>query len=219
MNIREAYREFLFRVDKLATNSSQNIEYIQSVALVNKAQLHWAELRIKAAEATGTLSDETQLLLKDFSAPGQKQENFYKVDLPPDYFHRSRCYVSVKDCASTLEGKFTEEGNVGVLLRNAMTKPSVAWEETLVTVFNNALRVYFDDFSIDKVFLKYYRFPRPVDISGYIKDGGTPSTDVDLEFNGTNALEIIDLAARIASGDIGDVERYKILQAHSQEHN
>lgn len=219
MNIREAYREFLFRVDKLGTNSSQNIEYIQFVSLMNKAQLHWAETRIKAAEATGVLSDETQALLKDFSATGQKQENFYKIKLPSDYFHRSRCYATVKGCDSTLEGKFTEEGNVGVLIRNAMTKPSVAWEETLVTVFGGSLRVYFDNFEIEKTLLKYYRYPTLVDYEGYTRDDGSSSVDIDLEFNGTNAQEIIDLAARIAAGDIGDIERLKVLQVHTQEHN
>ena len=218
MNIQDAYREFLFRVDKLGTNSSQNIEYIQFVALMNKAQLHWADARIKKAEATGVLSDETQQLLKDYEATGQKKENFYKIKLPNDYFHRSRCYAAVKGCDSTVEGKFVEEGNVGTLLRNAMTKPSVAWEETLVTVFGGHLRIYFDNFEIEKTLLKYYRHPTPVDLKGYIKSG-TPSTDIDLEFNGTNAQEIIDLTAKIAAGDIGDIERLKVLQSHSQEHN
>lgn len=219
MSIQDVQNEFLFRLDKLGTNASQNIGLPQFVALINKAQLHWAEARIKAVEDTTTRVDELQKLLSDYSSTGTVQENFCKVKLPADYFHRSRVYSKVKECEGVVHGKFVEEGNIGTLLQGAFTKPSAAWEETLVTVFKDHLRIYLDGFTLGETHLKYYRLPKVVDIKGYTKVDGTQSTNIDLEFDGVNAQEIIDLAAQIAAGDIGDTERLQTLLRHTQENN
>lgn len=219
MSIQDVQNEFLFRLDKLGTNASQNIGLPQFVSLINKAQLHWAESRIKASEATKTRVDELQQLLSDYDNTGTSKENYCRVALPDDYFHPVRVYSTVKGCKSYVYGKFVEEGNVGTLLQGAFTKPSIAWEETLVTVFKDHLRVYFDGFTIERTFLKYYRLPKMVDIKGYIKSDGTNSSNVDLEFDDVNAQEIIDLAAQIAAADIGDIQRLQILARHTQENS
>ena len=204
----------------LSTNRNQNTGYPQFVALINKAQLHWAEARIKLAEEQLTRVDELQQILEDIDVvPTVKKENHYRIPLPENYFHRCRLYAEVKGCDGVVYGKFVEEGNINTLLQGAFTKPSAAWEETLVTVFKNQMRVYFDDFLVKKVYLKYYRYPKPVEIAGYVKADGTNSVDKDLEFDGVNAQEIIDLAVQIASGDIADITRFQTITRQNQENN
>lgn len=218
MNINRVYDEFVFRLNKLGTNSNQNVQYPQFVSLINKAQLHWVEQRIKVKEQNQIRSEELQRLLKDHEATPPRQENFYRLKLPVDYFRYERLYAPVKGCKSVVYGMFREEGNMNALLQNAHTKPSSAWEEVLVTVFDKSLRIYVDNFSLDKIHLKYFRLPTMVDIAGYLTNG-KPSKNIDLEFEHVDAHEIIDLAVQIATGDIQDPGRYQTITRHIAEHN
>lgn len=207
------------RLNKLGTNANQNIEYPQFVNLINKAQLHWVESRMKGFELNVTRVDELQQLLKDYESTGSKKENYYDFKIPSDYFHYVRAYTNAKDCNSKIYIRLVEEGNVNALLQDAFTRPSSAWEETFCTVFKNNVRVYIDNFSIDKLYFKYIRKPIVFDIEGYTRLDGSASYNIDLEFDGVNAEEIIDLAVQIASGDIADDTRYQITSQRVQEYN
>ena len=220
MKIKDAYIEFTLRLNKLGTNANKNVEYLQFVSLINKAQLHWAEARIKIAEESLVRVDELQQLLKDYDeALTVRKENFYYLPLPADYFHRSRSYAKVQGCDGVVYLKFVEEGNINTLLKDSDTRPSAEWEETLATLFGGKIRVYFEGFELTNLFFKYYRQPKAVDIAGYVRSDGTQSTDIDLEFDGVNAQEIIDLAVQIASGDIVDQGRLASITRHIQENN
>ena len=216
MNIQQVYREFEYRLNKSGTNANQLFGFHWFVSLVNKAQLHWAEARAKVIERDQTRVDELQLLLRDHKATAVKQENFYKVTLPEDYFHRVRAYTS--SSCGPLYIKMVEEGNINTLLANEFTRPSAAWEEALGTLFKGQLRVY-SDVKPGDIHLKYVRLPKNVDIAGYVNRDGTASSDIDMEFDGGDAQEIIDLAVQLASADIGDRDRYATASQHLQTHN
>ena len=207
MDIRQVYRQFQFRLNKLGTNANQNFPLAQFVYLVNKAQLHWVESRAKVFENDQSRTDELQQILKDLKADPVKKDNYYKIPLPKDYLHPVRAVSSTK--CGVIYIKPVEEGNVNALLQNEFTRPSAEWEETFYTIFGGELRAYVTDFTLGKIDLKYLRKPVEVDIAGYIKADGSASGNIDLEFEGVNAQEIIDLAVQIGSTDIGDLERYQ----------
>lgn len=211
----------MYRLNKFGTNANQNVDLPQFVALINKAQIHWVESRFKVLERDMTRVDELRVLLKDYkqgSAPNPvKVSNYYKWKLPSDYLHTVRL-SGVTSCGP-IYIKPVEEGNVNALLSSAFTQPSAEWEETFATIFGDSIRIYTSGFLITDLHLNYLRVPREVDIKGYTKAGGVASQDIDLEFDATNAEEIIDLAAAIASGDIGDIQRLQTLSQHRQEHN
>lgn len=220
MGIQEAYRNFIYRINKLGTNSNQNVPYPQFVALMNKATLHWVEARIKVAEQTETLSEELRQILEEYKPSLiTYQNNIYKITLPINYFHYCRFYANVVGCKSKVYGKLVEEGNINTLLQGSFTGPSSAWEEVLVTLFNKGLRVYTDGFSLEMPVLNYYRYPIKVDIAGYTKEDGSSSVNVDLEFDGVDAYEIVDLAAQFATVDIADFQRYQVLTNQINTHN
>ena len=216
MDINQVRLHFDFSLNKLGTNAKQNVSLPQFVYLINKAQLHWVESRAKILERDQARVDELQILLKGQTQSGIKQSNFYKVKLPKDYFHPVRAY-STTQCGP-IYAKPVEEGNVNTLLQNEFTRPSAEWEETFFTVFNNELRVYVTDFTLGPITLNYIRTPLPVDIAGY-QTNGVPSSNIDLEFEGVNAQEIIDLAVQLATSNIGDMERYQTSSQHLQQHN
>lgn len=209
MDIQAVYKETEFRLNKLASNSGQRIPLPQFVAAVNKAQLQWAEARARVSERDGLVADELRpILAPDYVKKGVHKTNRYDVELPEDYFHLVRA-VSTTDCGP-LYIRRTEEGNINTLLQDPYARPSKEWEEALGTLVGNTLRAYTGDFKIGPVTITYYRYPRPVDIQGYLKDG-VPSTDSDLEFNGASAHEIIDMACLVLASDTGDQARFQTL--------
>ena len=217
MDITSAHKEFTYRVNKLGSNANAHVGLSQFVSLMNKAQLHWAEVRVKVAERDRVRADETQQLLVDYPDKGVKSKNFYKYKLPADYMHLSRA-VGYTDCGP-LYAHNVEEGNMNTLLSDSFTSPSSAWEETLCTVVGGYFRLYAPTFTIKKADFTYYRVPKPVDIKGYKHLDGSDSVNKNLEFDGTNALEIIDLAAMFATSDVGDMDRLATLSRQIQEHN
>jgi hypothetical protein len=213
VNIQEVYKHFEFRVNKLGTNAGQRFGLPQFVAAINKAQLHWVEARARISERDGIIVDELRPLLSEWKKQGVKKgEGFrtrYEVTLPENYFHLVRA-DSTTDCGPLFIRR-TEEGNINALLQDEYSKPSKEWEEALGTIFQNTLRVYTNGFSIGNVEVKYYRYPTAVDIEGYSKEGGVASGNVDMDFDGAAAHEIIDIAALISSSDTADQERWQTL--------
>lgn len=209
MDINQVYRETEFRLNKLASNSGQRVPLPQFVAAINKSQLQWAEARARISERDGIVTDELRpILAPDYVKQGVHKTNRYDIGLPEDYFHLVRA-SSTTDCGP-LYIRRTEEGNINSMLQDPYAKPSKEWEEALGTLAGDTLRAYTGDFKIGPVTITYYRNPRPVDIKGYIKDG-VPSTDIDLEFDGASAYEIIDMACLILASDTGDKERFQTL--------
>jgi hypothetical protein len=218
MSINEVYREFLFRGNKLGTNSMQSVGLPQFVALINKAQLHWAEQRIKAKEINQAVTDEVNPLLKEVEPNLSYKDSRYTFPVPSDYFHWQRFQATTKDCGTPVYGRFVEEGNLSRFFMDEFTKPSSAWEEVLCTLHGNRFRVYVDGFSIERPKFHYYRTPVRVDIEGYTTESG-PSSNIDLEFEHVHAHEIIDFAVSIMAGDVNDVPRLQTMQAFMQTNN
>ena len=215
--IYEVYLSFIYRLNKLGTNAHQNISYPQFINLMNKAQLHWAEERIKVSEADIVRTDEVQQLLKEINVSSSRVDDIYSFNLPEDYFHFKRSYSKSKKCNTFVNNIQVEEGNINTLLVDEFSKPSEEWGETLLTIVGNKIKIY-SNFDLVDTKLIYYRLPKLMDIAGYTSLGG-PSTNIDPEWTGSNLEEIIDLAVRIASGDIGDQLRFQMSANHEQKYN
>jgi len=202
----EVYTKFIQRLNKLGTNANQNINYLMFSDLVNKAQLHWVAAQAKRPELDGDIADNIQQLLKEVSDAGVKKKNRYEIKLPDDYHSLLRVWSEPTECDGVVYGKRVEEGNLNTLLQGAFTRPSIAWEESLVTLSGGKINVYIDGV-LSKTYVRYYRLPKVFEIAGFTKADGTASTDKDLEFEDVSAEEIIDLASQLAARDIGDTKR------------
>lgn len=217
MTIQQTYLSFEFRLNKLGSNANQKVDYPQFINLMNKAQLHWAEERIKIAERDTIRVDETQQLLREQEITMTRMGDVWYGDIPEDYFHFKRSHSISTKCGDFVNNIFVEEGNINALLVDENSKPSMEWGETLLTLRDNRITIY-ADFDLKKTYLVYYRLPRLMGIQGYQTLSG-PSVSIDPEWTGSNLEEIIDLAVQIATGDINDTQRYETITRHKQEHN
>lgn len=217
MTIQQTYLSFTFRLNKLGSNANQKVDYTQFINLMNKAQLHWAEERIKIAERDTIRVDEVQQLIRENEIAMTRIGDVWYGDVPADYFHFKRSHSVSTKCGDFVNNIFVEEGNLNTLLVDENSKPSMEWGETLLTITGNKIKIH-ADFDLKKTYLVYYRLPRLMDIKGYETLTG-PSVTIDPEWTGTNMEEIIDLAVQIATGDINDPQRYETITRHKQEYN
>ena len=209
MTVKECYQYIQNKLNKLSTNSNDNLPKFQFVEAFNACQTMWIEDRMKFNETNILRIDELQpILIPTTLLDHSKKDNHYLFPLPVDYLHykRSYCYVP---CLMTIYLK--SEGNIGRFLSDNNWKPSLEWGETLATIVNNNLKVYVDDtFTINQVELVYYRTPRKINMaSGYPDVNGLPTVDVDPEFVGSSLLEILNLTARMLAGDTTDQWNYQ----------
>lgn len=217
MTVLECYEYMQERLNRLSTNSGDNIAKHSFVKAFNTMQLFWAEDRIKLNETNIIRTDETQQLLESVLLTPSGESNYYEVYLPDNYFHYKRS-VSLIPCE--MRNRFVKEGNINALLRNENWKPSVEWGETLCTLIGKKLRVYVDNFTISQINLVYYRLPKKINMSdGFSDVNGITNTNIDPEFTGVNLLEILNATCALLSADTSDQWNYQTFLQRNQQYN
>lgn len=217
MNVNNCYLYVTELVNKLSSNSGLNIPKAVFVMIYNAVQNQWVEDRVKMNELNKIRIDEIQQLVVDTPLNATKKTQYYESTLPADYYHYVRSYSLVNDC--NLDNWLVKEADVNVLLSDEFWKPSLEWGETICTLGNNKIKVYYDDFTVKKVNLIYYRYPIEINMAdGYTNTAGVLNTDVDPEFLGSSIIEILNLTAQTLAGVAGDAERYSVLTNKVQSH-
>lgn len=192
----EAYKKFELKVNNINTASTIDISVGEFVLIYNEQQNKWFRNKFRGRSALYAIDDAQLLITPDkpltVAIPGDRYDEFA---LPADYFDYISSYALASKDGCTERPMYTYQvklDEINLHLRDEYQKPSFEYHETPVTISQDKLQVYKTDFSIDSVFLTYYRYPVPIDISGYIRLDGTASTTVDPELYDQAVEEIID---------------------------
>lgn len=192
---REIYKRFLVKANKNDRNKGVNILVGHFVLLFNTEAVLWLGNEfdkngdnIKISRLDNLL--ETDVELKFF----KKNKDSVEYSLP-DNFYRHASSFSIADqgeCKGVKIYNF-EKKPMGfhTNLADDFSAPSFDFEETPCLITKNKLKIYFDDFSIKKVFATYYAIPK-IDIAGYKNIDGTPSKDVDTNLSLDNIDQILN---------------------------
>lgn len=211
------------RLNKLSSSDYDNLEPWQIVEAFNKFQLEWVRNQIQGtnmrkdgAESTIRKVDDLQSLLKPLQLKGINRDYYFEsTKLPEDYLDYSRVtlYASKGECKrQRLRGRLVEEANIDIYLDDPNINPSFIWRSTLVTLVGDRIRVYTNkDFIIDEIDGLYYRYPRPISLSGVKDINDNPGTNINPEFSDDIVEILIDGAAAILAGDIQDLNQNQIL--------
>lgn len=222
------------RLNKIASMDYDNIEKWQIVEAFNKAQVDWCRRQIhgmnqfkEGDEQSTRRIDDLQVILKDTRMKSSDRK-LYSITqpLPEDFFEFKRVTCSGKDkcCPNKhdMQVYLAEEGNVNILLRDELKKPSYDWGETFCTLKDNRIRIYTNgDFSVSDVELTYYRQPRRIQIRGSVDPytNQTSSYDVLCEFKDDIVEVLIDETVKILSGDIESINRQQISSGSVEMNN
>ncbi len=213
------------RMNKIASHDYDNIEKWQILEAFNKAQVDWCRRQIhgmnqfkEGDERSTRRIDDLQVLLKEVRMKCSDRKNYSITQpLPEDYFEYKRLSCSAGDDCCPNKHDMTiylaEEGNVNVLLRDELKKPSYSWGETFCTIRDNRIRIYTNgEFSVSNVELTYYKQPRRIEIKGVANayNSNISTQNVLCEFKDDIVEVFIDEAVKILSGDIESLNQQQI---------
>jgi hypothetical protein len=218
MTIKECYYQILDRLNKLNTNANKEITIQAFIRAMRKATLHYVRDRIKLGEATNTIVEDTQRLLVYFETTDLTDgDTFQEIDLPENWLRYGRIETLIEGCPNLrIYGNVVGETNANQFIDGATTETDPQWQECVVTIQNQKLRLYKSRHT-PKPFIKvvgtYFRVPTLVNMFDGVTDiNDIPTTDVESDFENDQLQLILDLTGQILASDIEDFDRMKTIQ-------
>lgn len=216
MTSREIYKRFLLKINKNDSNDGVNVLPSHFVLMFNTESLAWLGTKLRDDSDNWKLDHLQELVSTDVQLPVQKTHND-SVDftLPGDLYRYISSYsiASQDKCKGRKIFNFDKNTlNLTAVLADAMSRPSFKFEETPCIQKSGTLKVYFEDFKIDSVFLSYYRQPKPIDIAGYRKLDGSPSVDADTDLSDENIDEVLNRMAVEVLREYQDGEGFQLAK-------
>jgi hypothetical protein len=213
MTILEAYTRFLELVNRNATNNNISVDKPRFVQGFNSMSIQYVEWVLNKRNEDEVRNLRLLLNTEHPLTFVSTEDNYSRFSLPKDYFDLSNVHVygSKGKCKNqrfqTYEFK-TE--NLEEIFHDSSNEPSFDFRETFYTVSKNDVVVYKKGFDISQVNLTYYRYPKKVDIAGYINLEEKASKNVDPEFDDKVTLKILLAMSKTFSANNGDANQYQI---------
>ena len=213
MNIGTAYLKFLEKVNKNYTNDNISVDVGRFVSLFNAKQIRFLEYVLEKRNEDDIRYVQKMLVKDNPLTFSNKVVNHCDFELPKDFFS----FVNVQakaESGSCSTGNMNlweiKNENVHELLQDEYNKPSFKWRETFYSFSEDKIVIYVDNFNISDVYLSYYRYPREVDMEGYVRDDGSYSTNIDPEWDDKITERIIEFC--VADFDINNdnLQRYQL---------
>lgn len=208
-------------LNKLSSSDYPNVELWKMEEAVNSAVLLICRRKLSTKEATTSLVDDLQTLLKSEKLSGDNKEVYFlSKKLPSDYFAYSKNTPICKKgyCKNVrLVSDLVEDANVDELLSDYNSSPSFDFEQTFHTINGNKIKQYHnDDFEVKELELSYYRRPQYITFPNTPQVNGGIGKDMTWEFNDGMCELIIEEATGILAGNIESINRYQIAQNNKQ---
>jgi len=214
MTSKEIYKRFLLEMNKNDSNEGANILVSHFVLLFNTERLRWLSEFFNDDSDNWKLTTIDNLLEIDMLLKKVKTyEDSVEFEIPSNFFRQSSSFsIADKDnCKGKKIFNFEKKAlGFQTTLADDFSAPQFDYEETPYVITKKKLRVYFKDFTIKKAYLSFYREPKPIDISGYIKIDGSESTDLDTDLTDEQIDSVIERVVKRVSGKIGDIEKHQI---------
>lgn len=218
INVVEFSYEIDQRLNKLSTNDHQAISVEDKVIAMNNAQDKMVLLKIGPNNPSKLGLDGFKKRYQDLQFLCENPEdhpltlklsdkhlNKYLtkiVDLKPKFmFYLDSYMIADKgNCKNNIvyaNGDLIKHTDITLLLQNNNYKPSFEYQETIVDISSDELHYYTDGtFTPSLVYVSYIRYPKRVDIEGYIKFDGSASKTIHFELEDYLKDELLDLVVK-----------------------
>lgn len=196
MRVEEAYFEYLAKTEGNITNDGVSTDKGRFCLRFNEKQVVYMRNLLQAKGLDDIRSVERFLILN--KAIGQESHDNYTYNFPTpkNFFDIGdvRGIVSNDSCKNQEMSLFeTKAENYTEALTNFYTKPSFKWRESLFSISEKQVKVFYDDFKVDKILLSYYRHPQKITTV----DPDNPESPFDetktIEWDDKDVHRIIDL--------------------------
>jgi hypothetical protein len=206
------------RLNKLSSNSHQQIELEDKILALNEAQIKLIKTRL---DSNNVLKGGLDAFKKRYEDLQKLVESYEKHPLElsledpilnkwsasldgisPAYMFYIDSYVKAdkgecKDRTIWVNRDLAKHADISILLNNNNYKPSFEYQETFCTLSSNVIGIFTDGtFKPKKLYLSYLRYPKYIDKEGYIKLDGSNSVSQDCELKNYLEDELLDLAVQ-----------------------
>lgn len=213
MTIKEAYIRYVDLVNRNATNNNLSVDLARFILSFNSSTIRYVERVLNKRNEDEIRNISILLNTEHPLTYSATEENFERFTLPKDYFSLANVHVYAKKgkCVSQrLQTTEAKSENIEELIFDESNCPSFDYRETFYTLSKNDVVVYKKDFDITSVTLTYYRYPKKVDMAGYINIDGKNSKDINPELDDKVVLSILNAMAKDFSASNGDINQYQI---------
>lgn len=218
MTIQEAYLRFVNKVNKNLTNDNISVDKGRFILTYNEVQNKYVEWLLNQSDDEKRSLQSLIVNEKDVKRVTSR-ESHQEFELPENFFshiHLS-AYASKGGCEDKIFTWEVKGENIDELYTDVDNEPSFDYRETFYTFGDNKVNIFRKNFDISKVLLTYYRFPKKVDIAGYIKIDNSNSEDIHPEFNDAIVDRILTICAKDFHLNADNLGRYQfdIAQTNS----
>lgn len=215
MNIVDCYLRALQKAEENMTNGGIKLDKARFVQLFNDEQNRLVRYILDKKNEEDIRYIQKLVVyskgLQKNTDRGNPESSLFLI--PSDFFAFSNISgVFRKGECSVLDFNMWEVKNENPheLLADEFNKPDFDFRETFYTIGEDSIRVYKSDFSVEKVFMTYYRYPRAVDIEGYIRSDNTDSTNIDPEFDDKIVGMILNMVEKQFALNESEYHRYQL---------
>lgn len=212
MTSEEVFVELLEKVNKNSANDNISFDKPRLKLAVNTAQNKFLEKIIEKRNSSESVYIEKFLIPNVDLKEAKKTKESQYFALPIDFFNFVDLagVASSGSCKDAIKLWEAKPHNVNELLFDANNKPSFYFRETFYYIADEKIRVFRDDFLIDSLALTYYRYPRVIDIEGYIDANGIHSSTIHPEWDDKSMERIIAIAAKDLNVNTENLQTYQI---------
>lgn len=219
MTSEELYYELHLLVNKSNSQSNVNIEKPHFVQLFNREYSKWLYEVLNNKNKDNSVNDLQELLITEVLLDiSEKKEQYNTYLLPISFFNYSESKIeAVKDkCTKKLYAYNIHPKEINVYLQDEFSKPSFEWEETIVSISNNKLYIYKNNFEINKCYLSYYKDVDNLELEGYIKLNGEHSKNIDINLSDVYKRQVLDRVAKELTREFENVQAFQLSQERLQ---
>lgn len=197
MTANEAYVRFLTKVNQNLKSNNVSAGKDRFVLLFNEEQQRLVDYTLDKKNED-YIRNIQKLLVTDTLPKLFEDNNKAIFDLPSNYYELSSAYAFGKkegcsqDRISLFEIKDFDSEEI---VTDENNKPDWDYRQAPYYIGEDKVKVFYEDFTVDSVYLTYYRKPRNIDLDGYIKIDGTASTNVDPEMDDDFTNRVISMCA------------------------
>lgn len=216
MTSEELYYELKLLVNKSGSRTNIDVPKPEFIQLFNREQERWLQQTISKKKDSDDLDDLEELIVSDQVAVYDSDGiNYNSYKIPSNLFRLLRTKVranSKGNCKKFINCYPINLRNVNELLNDEFSKPSFEWEESFYELGGKKLKIYYDDFTINDVYLTYYKIPEKIDISGYTNILDKPSTTINSTLKDVFLRQILDRVAKEISREFENSQGFQFSQ-------
>lgn len=190
------YTKLLLKINKGISGRNISIDLVRFVLLFNDCKNRWVQKALKDKDSI--LIDSLWEIVRNKTLINPiKGEDYTEFAITEDFYELigATCVAKKEDCKRKISLREVKNHDKVILMFDENQAPSFEYEWSFCSIQNKFIRIYRKDFDILETTLEYYKNIPDIDIEGYERLDGSPSTNIGIDLSVQYVDQIINLCA------------------------